>query len=76
MAMSVMRGTGAKFVVVTNAAGIRLSHRNPRLIGTPVWSPDREPESSEPFRTGKPWMGIQHGTLGLEATGKTPATAS
>ena len=72
MAMSVMRDTGAKFVVVTNAAGIRLSHRNPRLIGTPVWYPDREPESSEPFRTGRPWTGIQHGTLGLEATGKAP----
>jgi two-component system, CitB family, sensor kinase len=72
MATSVTRGTGAKFVVVTNAAGIRLSHRNPRLIGTPVWYPDREPESSEPFRTGRPWMGIQHGTLGVEATGKTP----
>ena len=34
--------------------------------------PDREPQSSEPFRTGNPWVGIQLGTLGVEATGKVP----
>jgi two-component system CitB family sensor kinase len=72
MAMAAMGSTAAAFVVVTNAQGIRLSHRTPGLIGTPIWYPDREPESSEPFRTGKPWMGIQHGTLGVEATGKVP----
>src|SRR6266568_1634085 len=72
MAMAAMNSTDAAFVVVTDARGIRLSHRNPRLIGTPVGYPDREPRSSEPFRTGKPWMGIQHGTLGVEATGKAP----
>src|SRR5580693_3183946 len=72
MAMAAMGSTAAAFVVVTNAQGIRLSHRNLRLIGTPIWYPDREPESSEPFRTGQPWMGIQHGTLGVEATGKVP----
>ena len=72
MAMAAMRSTAAAFVVVTNAQGIRLSHRNPGLIGTPIWYPDHEPESSEPFRTGQAWMGIQHGTLGVEATGKAP----
>jgi two-component system CitB family sensor kinase len=72
MAMAAMRSTGAKFVVVTNADGIRLSHRNPSLIGTPVDYPDREPRYTEPFRTGKAWMGIQRGTLGVEATGKAP----
>jgi two-component system CitB family sensor kinase len=72
MAMAAMRSTGAKFIVVTNADGIRLSHRNPGLIGTPVNYPDREPRYTEPFRTGKPWMGIQRGTLGVEATGKAP----
>jgi two-component system CitB family sensor kinase len=72
MAMAAMRSTAATFVVVTNARGIRLSHPNPRLIGTPVGYPDIEPQSSEPFRTGKPWMGIQHGTLGVEAKGKAP----
>ena len=72
MAMAAMRSTSATFVVVTNAKGIRLSHPNPRLIGTPVWYPDNEPPSSEPFRTGRDWMGIQHGTLGVEAVCKAP----
>jgi len=72
MAMAAMRSTSATFVVVTDARGIRLSHPNPRLIGAPVWYPDQEPASSEPFRTGRPWMGLQHGTLGMEATGKAP----
>jgi two-component system CitB family sensor kinase len=72
MAMAAMGSTAAAFIVVTDARGIRLSHRNPRLIGTPVDYPDREPPSSEPFRTGRPWMGVQHGTLGIEATGKAP----
>jgi two-component system, CitB family, sensor kinase len=72
MAMAAMQNTQARFVVVTNARGIRLSHPNPKLIGTPVWYPDMEPASSEPFRTGQDWMGIQHGTLGVEAVGKAP----
>ena len=72
MAMAAMHNTTAAFVVVTNAQGIRLSHRHPQLIGTPVGSPDREPAFTEPFRTGKPWTGIQHGTLGMEAVGKAP----
>jgi two-component system CitB family sensor kinase len=72
MASAAMHSTSAAFVVVTNAQGIRLSHRNVRLIGTPVGYPDKEPTYTEPFRTGKAWMGIQHGTLGVEATGKAP----
>lgn len=72
MAKAAMHSTDAAFVVVTNAQGIRYSHRNPALIGTPVWYHDPEPASTEPFRTGRPWVGTQHGTLGVEATGKTP----
>jgi two-component system CitB family sensor kinase len=72
MAMAAANDTGAAFVVVTNGAGIRYSHPKPWLIGQPVWSNDHEPESSEPFRTGKLWMGVQQGTLGMEAVGKTP----
>jgi two-component system, CitB family, sensor kinase len=72
MAMAAMNSTHAAFVVVTDRRGIRLSHPNTRLIGTPVGYPDRESVSTEPFRTGRPWMGIQHGTLGVEATGKAP----
>jgi two-component system, CitB family, sensor kinase len=72
MAMAAMRSTAAKFVVVTNAKGIRLSHPNSRLIGTPVWYPDKDLPSSETFRTGQDWVGIEHGTLGVEAVGKAP----
>jgi two-component system CitB family sensor kinase len=72
MAMAAMHSTAAKFVVVTNAKGIRLSHPNSRLIGTPVWYPDKDLPSSETFRTGQDWMGIEHGTLGVEAVGKAP----
>ncbi len=72
MAMAAARDTGAAFVVVTNAAGIRYSHPNTSLIGKPVWFPDSELRSSESFRTGKPWMGVQDGTLGMEAVGKAP----
>jgi two-component system, CitB family, sensor kinase len=72
MAMAAMRSTSAAFVVVTNAQGIRLSHPNPQLIGTPVWYPDKDLPSSEPFRTGQDWMGIEHGTIGVEAVGKAP----
>jgi two-component system, CitB family, sensor kinase len=72
MAMAAMRSTSATFVVVTNAQGIRLSHPNPRLIGMPVWYPDKDVPSSETFRTGQDWMGIEPGTIGVEAVGKAP----
>jgi two-component system CitB family sensor kinase len=72
MSLAAMRSTKAKFVVVTDARGIRLSHPNPQLIGRPVWAGDSDPTASEPFRTGKSWMGIQRGTLGVEAVGKAP----
>src|SRR6516225_10509220 len=72
MAVAAARDTGARFVVVTNAAGIRYSHPNTALIGKPVWFPDSELKSSESFRTGEPWMGVQHGSLGMEAVGKAP----
>jgi two-component system, CitB family, sensor kinase len=72
MAMAAAGSTGAAFVVVTNGAGIRFSHPRAHLIGLPVWSNDHEPPSSEPFRTGRLWMGVQHGTLGMEAVGKAP----
>ncbi|MGH9075130.1 MAG: ATP-binding protein, partial [Acidimicrobiales bacterium] len=71
MAAAVWRRTGARYVVITNARGIRYSHPNRALIGLPVYS-DPEPASSEPFRTGKPWVGIQTGTLGRTARGKAP----
>jgi two-component system, CitB family, sensor kinase len=72
IATQVKDQTGALFVVITNAQGIRYTHPNPRLIGTPVWYHDPEPKESEPFRTGVPWTGVQHGTLAVEAVGKVP----
>ena len=71
LAMAARRRTGALFVVITNAEGIRYSHPHPWMIGLPVQD-DPEPPASESFRTGKAWTGIQHGTLGLVAAGKTP----
>ncbi len=67
-----MTATGALFVVITNAQGIRYTHPKPALIGAPITYPDPEPSTSEPFRTGTPYMGIQHGSLGWVAAGKAP----
>ncbi|HLI39526.1 MAG TPA: sensor histidine kinase [Streptosporangiaceae bacterium] len=64
--------TKALFVVITNARGVRLSHPHTWLIGTSVTYHDPEPASTEPFRTGKDWVGIQTGTLGPVAAGKAP----
>jgi len=72
LASRAMADTGALFVVITNAQGIRYTHPTPALIGTPVTYLDPEPVTSEPFRTGRPWLGIQHGTLGAVAAGKAP----
>ena len=47
--------TGALFVVITNAKGIRYTHPTPALIGTPITYHDPEPDTSEPFRTGRAW---------------------
>jgi two-component system CitB family sensor kinase len=71
MASAAAVSTNAKFIVITNAAGIRYSHPDPALIGQPVGN-DPEPASSEPYRTGQPWTGIQPGTLNLTARGKAP----
>ena len=71
LAMAARHRTGALFVVITNAQGIRYSHPHPWMIGLPVQD-DPEPPASESFRTGKSWTGIQSGTLGPVAAGKTP----
>src|SRR6202043_1041779 len=72
LATQAMGETGALFVVITDARGIRLTHPNPALIGTPITYDDPEPDTSEPFRTGRDYLGVQHGTLGLVAAGKAP----
>ena len=72
LATQVRQETGALFVVITDARGIRLTHPNPALIGTPITYDDPEPDSSEPFRTGQVYLGVQRGTLGWVAAGKAP----
>ena len=72
MATTELKQTGALFVVITNAKGIRYTHPTPALIGTPVWYDDPEPDTSEPFRTGRPYLGLQSGSLGPVAAGKAP----
>jgi two-component system CitB family sensor kinase len=72
LASQVQQETDALFVVITNAQGIRLTHPTPALIGTPVTYEDPESDTTEPFRTGRVYLGVQHGTLGLVAAGKAP----
>jgi two-component system, CitB family, sensor kinase len=72
MATKEREQTGARFVVITNDQGIRYTHPTPALIGTPITYQDPEPITSEPFRTGRPWLGIQRGSLGSVAAGKAP----
>jgi two-component system CitB family sensor kinase len=72
MAAKEVKQTGALFVVITNAQGIRYTHPHPALIGTPIAYSDPEPHTSEPFRTGRPYLGLQRGSLGWVAAGKAP----
>jgi two-component system CitB family sensor kinase len=72
LAAEVVKQTHALFVVMVDKRGIRLTHPKPQLIGKPIDYPDAEPESTEPFRTGVAWTGVQHGSLGWEAVGKVP----
>ncbi len=55
MAMAAARDTGAAFVVVTNAAGIRYSHPNTSLIGKPVWFPDSSGRASPSAPASRGW---------------------
>jgi len=71
LATAARQQTHALFVVITNAQGIRYSHPDPQLIGKPVYG-DPEPRSAEPYRTGKPWTGLQTGTLALSHANRTP----
>jgi len=65
-AETIRHSTGASYVVVTDAKGVRYSHPNPALIGKPV---DENPAS---VLAGQTWVGVQRGTLGISARGKAP----
>lgn len=66
IAEAIRKGTGASFVVVTNADGIRYSHPNPERIGERV--------STDPTQAlaGADYVGVQVGTLGRSVRGKVP----
>lgn len=66
IALRAQRATGALFVVVTNADGIRLAHPDPAQIGKRV--------STDPSAalSGREVANIEQGTLGLSARGKVP----
>ena len=66
LAEGIRNASGASFVVIAGANGIRYTHPNPARIGKPI---------DEDFHTvlaGKPWIGVEHGTLGVSARGKAP----
>ncbi|MFD7735095.1 ATP-binding protein [Kitasatospora phosalacinea] len=66
LAERVRRSTGAEFVVITDTAGIRLSHTDPARIGLRVST------DPEPALRGESVTAIQDGTLGRTARGKVP----
>ena len=69
-AEAIRREAGMAFVVVTDAAGIRYSHPNPRRIGERV--------STDPSEAlaGKTVLAVETGTLGRSARAKVPLRAS
>ena len=66
LAESVRLATGADFVVITDAQGIRFSHPNPSRIGELVST------DPGPALAGQPWSGTEQGTLGVSVRGKVP----
>ncbi|GAB7003995.1 sensor histidine kinase [Nocardioides sp. AN3] len=65
-AQRIRRQTGALYVVVTDARGIRYSHPTPSNVGRPVsTSPDEA-------LSGHEVVAVERGTLGYSARGKVP----
>ena len=62
--------TGAAFIVVANARGIRYSHPNPALVGTSLLNdPGEDPA---PVLAGGTFLGVQSGSLGRSMRAKVP----
>lgn len=66
LAESVRIASGADFVVITDADGIRFSHPNPDRIG------ERVSTDPGPALAGERWSGTERGTLGVSVRGKVP----
>lgn len=66
IAEKIRRSTGAAFVVVANARGIRYSHPDPDKIGRRI--------STDPSvaLSGREYVGVQTGTLGRSVRAKVP----
>ncbi|WP_372410097.1 ATP-binding protein [Streptomyces luteireticuli] len=62
----IRRATGVRYIVVTDARGIRYSHTDPARIGRRVST------DPGPALAGREWTGIERGTLGRSARGKVP----
>ncbi|HKT44890.1 MAG TPA: sensor histidine kinase [Gaiellaceae bacterium] len=70
IAERIRRATGAAFVVVANRQGIRMSHPNPKLIGTSLLhDPGENPAATF---AGKTFVGEQRGSLGWSERAKVP----
>lgn len=66
LAESVRLASGADFVVITDALGIRFSHPIPERIG------ERVSTDPGPALAGERWSGTERGTLGVSVRGKVP----
>ena len=66
IAEQVRHSTGASYVVIADRDGIRYSHPNPSQIGKPVST------SPDIALSGRTWVGVETGTLGVSARGKAP----
>lgn len=65
--------TGASFIVVADANGIRYSHPNPDLIGTSLLNdPGEDPQA---VLSGRTFVGVQSGSLGRSMRAKVPIRA-
>jgi two-component system, CitB family, sensor kinase len=62
--------SGAAFIVVADAKGIRFSHPNPQMIGTSLL--DDPGENPQAVLAGKTFVGVQNGSLGPSMRAKTP----
>src|SRR5437879_9946019 len=66
LAEGIRKASGASFVVIAGANGVRYSHPNAAMLGKPI------DENFRAVLAGKPWIGVEHGTLGVSARGKAP----
>lgn len=62
--------TGAAFIVVAGANGIRYSHPNPALVGTSLLNDPGE--NPAPVLAGQTFVGVQSGSLGRSMRAKVP----